>query len=118
MNNLRKYLHHKWLKKRGRIIKRDLAECRKCGSSKRLQVHHIYYQEGREIWQYPDRALITLCIICHKQWHRKKVSVFVLKKEASLIMKNKYINIFMKWLLKKSVKKKVKPKSKKKKHRW
>lgn len=117
-NSLRKYLHHKWLKKRGRIIKRDLFQCCKCGDEKRLQVHHIYYQTGRQIWQYPDKALITLCIDCHKKWHRRKVSIFVLKAESSENLKNKYISIFMKWLIKKSVKKKPKVKLKKKRYRW
>jgi hypothetical protein len=34
-----------------------------------LQVHHIYYQDGKMPWDYPSSALKTLCWICHQRFH-------------------------------------------------
>lgn len=60
----------KWKKKRLRILKRDGFKCTKCGNTKTLQVHHLYYIFPRMPWQYPDTALITLCNKCHKLEHQ------------------------------------------------
>lgn len=37
-----------------------------------LHVHHTYYQDGKEPWQYPDDSLCTLCWDCHELLHRNK----------------------------------------------
>ncbi len=34
-----------------------------------LHVHHVYYQRGKLAWQYPLKALITLCWNCHQKLH-------------------------------------------------
>jgi hypothetical protein len=34
-----------------------------------LNVHHKYYKQGYEPWEYDDEALITLCPDCHKKEH-------------------------------------------------
>lgn len=36
---------------------------------KGLNVHHKYYQTGKEPWDYPDDALITYCSKCHEAEH-------------------------------------------------
>jgi 5-methylcytosine-specific restriction endonuclease McrA len=38
-------------------------------SGKNLNVHHVYYLENRDAWDYPDSALITLCRPCHEEQH-------------------------------------------------
>lgn len=35
-----------------------------------LHVHHTYYQYGNEPWEYPSKALITLCWNCHESLHK------------------------------------------------
>lgn len=60
----------KWQKKRLEILQRDGFRCCICGSeSKTLHVHHLYYEKDKEIWDYSDRCLITLCEDCHKKEH-------------------------------------------------
>ena len=42
-----------------------------------LHVHHTYYQLGKNPWEYPDDALITLCWYCHEELHKNtQVSFF------------------------------------------
>lgn len=36
-----------------------------------LHVHHLWYEAGREPWEYPDQALITLCKACHEEETRE-----------------------------------------------
>ena len=64
-------LDNKWLKKRLKILNRDSNRCTECNSTGSLQVHHLYYIKGRNAWDYPDNALLTLCNKCHKDWHKK-----------------------------------------------
>ena len=67
----RKELNHPlWKKRRLEIIKRDGDKCTKCGDTEKiLNVHHKYYLFGKKPWEYPDDALITLCIDCHQLLH-------------------------------------------------
>jgi 5-methylcytosine-specific restriction endonuclease McrA len=85
MKYLDKLLNPKWKIKRAAILRRDKRKCTVCGSKKDLQIHHTYYVEGREPWEYPNKSLITLCRDCHykfhcehevkvkKEWHKKKL---------------------------------------------
>lgn len=57
----------RWQVKRQRILKRCKNLCEECGKAKPLQVHHCYYRYGRQVWQYPDGALLGLCDSCHKE---------------------------------------------------
>ena len=42
-----------------------------------LQVHHLKYIEGLNIWESPDSDLITLCKKCHTETHsNNKIDVF------------------------------------------
>lgn len=60
----------KWQKKRLEVLERDNFTCCFCGSTeKMLHVHHLYYEDGKKIWEYPTKALITLCEDCHKREH-------------------------------------------------
>mgnify|MGYP006366380823 FL=1 len=64
--------HPKWKEKRMRILDRDGKRCRKCNSTKNLQVHHTYYSGDKNPWDYPDSCLITLCKKCHEKEHEDK----------------------------------------------
>ena len=60
----------KWQKRRLEILKRDNFTCQICGETeKQLHVHHTIYLSGKEIWDYNDYQLITLCEDCHKAEH-------------------------------------------------
>lgn len=58
-----------WLEIRRRVIFRDRAQCRQCGSRINLEVHHRTYARfgGRE--EMGD--LITVCEACHKRIHNQ-----------------------------------------------
>jgi hypothetical protein len=36
----------------------------------RLEVHHTYYERGRDPWDYPINSLVTLCYACHGEVER------------------------------------------------
>lgn len=60
----------RWQKKRLEIMQRDNWTCQDCGTdTSTLNVHHKYYEEGKEVWEYPDEALITICGDCHEYGH-------------------------------------------------
>lgn len=62
----------KWINKKSKILKRDKYTCTNCKvNDLELHVHHLYYISGNMAWDYPENALITLCIKCHKEWHKK-----------------------------------------------
>jgi hypothetical protein len=59
--------HPLWQKRRLEILQRDGFACRLCEAEGRpLNVHHVYYVNGRPPWEYPAFALITLCEECHR----------------------------------------------------
>jgi len=63
----------KWEKFRSEVIEIDDHRCVRCGKSPDegavLQVHHKYYERGREYWDYPLSACETLCSGCHAKEH-------------------------------------------------
>jgi hypothetical protein len=62
-----------WAERRSQILQRDNHQCRECGNTENLNVHHRYYVSGRAPWDYPDWSLVTLCRICHEAQHKKPV---------------------------------------------
>lgn len=57
----------KWKAKRQMVLERDNFRCRKCGTGKNLDVHHITYDHlGNE----PLDDLVTLCRDCHNDVHK------------------------------------------------
>ena len=69
-----KFKDPRWQKKRLEIMERDDFTCTICGNSeKTLNVHHGYYERGKQPWDYPDIALKTLCEDCHEEWHQAKL---------------------------------------------
>lgn len=65
-----KLQHPKWQRKRLEIMQRDNFQCQYCFSkSKSLTVHHKYYTKGKDVWDYPDESLVTLCHDHHRMFH-------------------------------------------------
>lgn len=61
-----------WQRARLKIMGRDDFTCRKCHDNLTpLVVHHLYYERGRDPWEYPDDALVTLCETCHEEEHEE-----------------------------------------------
>jgi 5-methylcytosine-specific restriction endonuclease McrA len=50
------------------VLERDGWRCQYCGTSDRLQVHHIRSQS--QLGDDTDKNLITLCADCHSDIHR------------------------------------------------
>jgi hypothetical protein len=49
------------------VFERDNWGCQSCGDdTQTLCVHHLYYLPSKEPWEYPLKALITLCEDCHE----------------------------------------------------
>lgn len=63
------YNSFEWRLKAYQIKKRDKFKCQICPSNKSLEVHHITYINGLNIWDYPSNYLITLCSNCHISEH-------------------------------------------------
>ena len=67
-----KYDHPKWKARRKEIFTIDNNRCLNCDSDENLHVHHYSYARGREIWDYPDEKLITLCASCHYEMEQER----------------------------------------------
>lgn len=65
------YEHPLWRKRRSEILLRDNNCCTKCGCKHSLQVHHLIYQFGFNLWEYKDEYLTTVCQNCHEQIHKE-----------------------------------------------
>lgn len=64
---LEKLKDPRWQQQRLKILERDAWTCQGCGDkTKTLHVHHLYYERGREPWEYPNSAFLTLCADCHE----------------------------------------------------
>ena len=61
----------------GNFGTRNESELIQTSKSIILHVHHRYYVENNNPWEYPDNALITLCEPCHQKIHNtRKILVF------------------------------------------
>jgi hypothetical protein len=62
----------RWQRKRLEVMERDNWTCRSCGAAGEgvtLNVHHAYYESGKNPWDYEDDMLFTFCDACHAQIH-------------------------------------------------
>ena len=56
----------RWQKMRLEVMDRDEFACQRCGAKhKTLNVHHMFYQKGKDPWEYDPDFLLTLCEGCH-----------------------------------------------------
>lgn len=70
----------RWQKKRLKIFERDNWTCRKCGDqSTTLAIHHLYYLDNTDPWDYPDDALLTLCKTCHDKESFLQIGLSLIK---------------------------------------
>lgn len=79
-----KYKDPRWLAFREEVFKYkkylQSFRCKNyCKNKKVLQVHHPFYINGLEIWQYNVEDMELLCRSCHKELHEK--SIFVKDKD-------------------------------------
>jgi len=83
-NKYREKLEDKRWKEFSRSIKeRRGGGCQSCRRTDLgLQVHHIFYETGRDPWDYGDEDVVVLCGPCHKELHEqlKKFRRFVFGK--------------------------------------
>ena len=58
----------RWQKRRLEIMEKAEFMCVMCQDNEHtLNVHHFYYERGKDPWEYPDDALWCLCEGCHKE---------------------------------------------------
>jgi hypothetical protein len=63
-----KLLDPRWQRKRLEILERDGWKCLKCHDTETtLHVHHRYYLNGKDPWEYDATLLLTLCEHCHEE---------------------------------------------------
>ena len=70
----------RWQKIRLKIFERDQWSCQICkDTGSTLKVHHKYYLQNKEPWEYPPEALITLCENCHtEEWENRPEAEYAL----------------------------------------
>lgn len=60
----------RWQRKRLEVLQRDKWRCTECRvDDKPLHVHHVYYEKGKDPWDYPNEAFVALCDQCHDEEH-------------------------------------------------
>jgi 5-methylcytosine-specific restriction endonuclease McrA len=67
-NYLEKLKDPRWQKLRLEVFERDKWTCQRCyDTESTLNVHHQYYKDNADPWDYPIEALVTLCENCHSE---------------------------------------------------
>ena len=63
----------RWQKLRLKVFERDDWACQICfDKESQLKVHHKYYLQGKEPWDYPLEVFITLCEKCHTEEYENR----------------------------------------------
>lgn len=72
------YTRWAWKELAKEILKRDGYKCRKCGANykqkSKLVVHHIKPWAKYSELRFKPNNLLTLCEICHKKIHKRKIT--------------------------------------------
>jgi len=76
----------RWIAKRNYVRERADYKCEDCGSNTNLEVHHCFYQYGREPWEYSFDSLRCLCRKCHIE--RGEIEKVLRAKFAELKLKH------------------------------
>lgn len=83
-----KYKNPRWQKRRLEKMQEAGFMCEECGDNEStLNVHHKYYIQGNEPWEYDDLSLVVYCESCHNSEHESKKDF-----EFMLIKLKKYFN--------------------------
>ncbi len=74
MDFTQQYQHPNWQKKRLEVLEAANYTCAKCkAQEKQLHVHHLYYEKGRNVWEYDgQQELMVVCFDCHEEIHARK----------------------------------------------
>lgn len=59
----------RWVSYARNIKERNGNRCSVCKSEKHLNVHHSFYDAGREPWEYDNSEVMVLCNSCHREFH-------------------------------------------------
>lgn len=71
-----KYKHPNWQRKRLEVMELAKFRCEDCGEAdSTLNVHHSYYEKGRDPWDYPTESLHCLCDPCHKKFDAVRIAI-------------------------------------------
>lgn len=89
---IEKLKDQKWIDKREYVKSEAEYKCQDCGSTNSLEVHHCFYQFGREPWEYSLDSLRCLCRNCHER--RGELEIILRAKFADLTFDE--LNIFRK----------------------
>lgn len=58
----------RWQRVRLKVFEYSDFRCQVCGGAdKTLNVHHSYYEDGKEPWDYPIGSMISACEECHEK---------------------------------------------------
>lgn len=69
-NKPSKYHDQRWKDLVKKVFERDDYICTSCKQkSGYLRGHHMVYVKGRDVWDYPDVAITTMCKECHDHLH-------------------------------------------------
>lgn len=77
----------RWQKRSAELKTKANWKCQDAGCQREhspLQAHHIYYEKGRDPWDYPDEAFLVLCDECHAD--RQKLERTI-KRELSIALR-------------------------------
>jgi 5-methylcytosine-specific restriction endonuclease McrA len=77
----------KWKEKKKALIKLRGRLCEICASTKRLEIHHLSYQN---LFNEPPEDLLILCPTCHKKQHGIKKKKPNPNKARNIKLKKKF----------------------------
>lgn len=91
----------KWQKRRLEILSRDGFKCTSCSETNdQLHIHHLKYDFTKNIWDYEDEDLITLCEICHQEIEDSiKTTYSVIRKNVKSNIQSSHLKNFMEKIL-------------------
>lgn len=65
----------RWQRLRLQVFERDQWGCVYCRRKDRtLHAHHLWYDRGRQPWEYPPWRIVTVCDVCHDREHSDRAA--------------------------------------------
>lgn len=85
-----KYEDPRWKALRVRLFHSEQYLCNDCGNchegGKGLELHHCWYEYGKEPWDYPDDCFLVLCRKCHGTRQKIQNSALVVLGQLSRLL--------------------------------
>jgi len=81
------YYKKEWIEKRKEVIG---TECAWCGSTKKLQIHHVDYGTFEAYKNLTDDTFITICRKCHYMFHEGRDLCPSCKEKGTIKYKNSW----------------------------